>query len=80
MTAAGEVIPLERCRQSGVLSPFRDAGERIPCPLCGRLVVIGDDWRWPIHPRPARRCPVCNGTGMDRLGDCPCGECAGSGR
>jgi hypothetical protein len=77
--AAGVVVPLERCKQSGVLIPFRDAGERIPCPLCGRLVEIDADWRWPVHPRPPRRCPACDGTGTDPLGDLPCPSCAGYG-
>jgi hypothetical protein len=79
VTAAGEVVPFNRCVQSGVLTPFRDAGERIPCPVCGRLVVIGEDWRWPVHAWPPC-CPVCDGTGMDPLEDRPCSECTGDGR
>lgn len=52
LPTAGEVIPLERCKQSGVLTMSRDAGERAPCPLCGRSLVIGADFRWPRHRRP----------------------------
>jgi hypothetical protein len=42
------------CPQSGVLTVNHDAGDELPCPVCGQPLQVRTDWRFPRHQRPVQ--------------------------